>query len=118
MTYCCFVDSTRVVNEIAAGDGLTPAGAARLIPGRGTGSCNPSTIWRWATTGVNTPAGRVRLEAARVGCRLFTSKQALTRFLAAASAASAADQPPAIDPTPDHDRRLADARDTLRAAGI
>lgn len=117
MTYC-FVDSACVIAEIADGDGLTAAGAARLIPGRGGKRCNPSTVWRWATTGVLTPAGRVRLEAARVGCRLFTSKQALTRFLTAASAASAADQPPSVDPTPDHDRRLADARDTLRTAGI
>ncbi|QDV23037.1 DUF1580 domain-containing protein [Aureliella helgolandensis] len=38
-----------------------------------------ATMTRWIHRGV----GGVRLEAVRLGCQLFTSRQALTRFIAA-----------------------------------
>ena len=40
---------------------------------------NPATIWRWAKKGIN----GVKLESVNVGSRIFTSSQALTRFLEA-----------------------------------
>jgi hypothetical protein len=45
---------------------------------------NFSTVWRWALKGVHAVDGRlVKLEAARVGGRWLTSKEALARFSAA-----------------------------------
>ena len=41
-----------------------------------------TTIYRWALRGV----GGTKLETVRIGNRLLTSKQALTRFIAARSA--------------------------------
>jgi hypothetical protein len=37
-----------------------------------------STIWRWTRRGVN----NVKLETVRIGHSVFTSEQAVTRFLA------------------------------------
>lgn len=39
----------------------------------------PSTCWRWAKRGL----GGVHLETIKVGSRIFTSRQAVTRFLEA-----------------------------------
>ena len=41
-----------------------------------------ATLYRWATRGV----GGVKLETIRLGDRFLTSRQALTRFIAARSA--------------------------------
>ena len=41
-----------------------------------------TTLYRWALRGV----GGTKLETVRIGNRLLTSKQALTRFIAARSA--------------------------------
>jgi hypothetical protein len=43
-----------------------------------------ATMTRWVHRG----AGGVRLDAVRIGCQLLTSKQALTRFIAARTAKS------------------------------
>jgi hypothetical protein len=77
------VDSPEVVREIVAGEGLSLSQAARLLPhGRGDAPTSPSALWRWARHGVRGPDGsNVRLEVARVGCRTFTSRSALARFL-------------------------------------
>ena len=39
-----------------------------------------NTVFRWILTGVNSPTGRVHLEAIRVGGRWLTSMEALQRF--------------------------------------
>lgn len=38
-----------------------------------------STVWRWSLRGV----GGVKLETVKIGSRIVTSKQAVTRFIAA-----------------------------------
>ena len=38
-----------------------------------------STIWRWSLRGI----GGVKLETAKIGSQIVTSKQAVTRFIAA-----------------------------------
>jgi hypothetical protein len=47
------------------------------IPGR----VDVSTVWRWAQRGV----GGVKLETVKVGGKKLTSRQALSRFIAATS---------------------------------
>jgi hypothetical protein len=72
----------QVIDEIAAGQGITFGQGARRVPAsRGQGTA-PSTLFRWARDGVLTPDGRrVRLEAARCGSRWLTTEAALRRFL-------------------------------------
>jgi Protein of unknown function (DUF1580) len=59
--------------------------AAQLLPSSRVGKrVNFSTIWRWALRGVRATDGRrVKLEAARVGGRWLTSREALERFASA-----------------------------------
>ncbi|WP_168564023.1 DUF1580 domain-containing protein [Crateriforma spongiae] len=45
-----------------------------------------STLVRWITIGVGPGQGKVRLEAARIGCQWMTSRQAITRFIEARTA--------------------------------
>lgn len=47
------------------------------IPGR----VDVSTVWRWAQRGV----GGIKLETVKVGGKKLTSRQALSRFIAATS---------------------------------
>lgn len=62
--------------DLLTEDTITLPQAARELPGRP----NASTLWRWHRRGV----GGVRLEAVRIGGgRIYTSRQAITRFLAA-----------------------------------
>ncbi len=59
---------------------LSLSEAARLLPTRPHGS----TLWRWARKGVKSRAGRrIRLEHIRIGHRVFTSIEALDRFVSA-----------------------------------
>lgn len=91
-----------VLNEIQSGDGLALSAAGRLFPAhRGSGSVDPSTVFRWVTRGSKTAEGRlVKLEAVRVGGRWLTSKGALTRFVAAlTSAVEPTPLPPSRSPT-------------------
>jgi len=61
---------------------LTVREAAARIPGRGkANTLHPSTIVRWATRGV----GGVKLETVRIGGMLYTSTEAISRFVAAAN---------------------------------
>jgi hypothetical protein len=55
---------------------LTPAQAARYLPKIGLSAVSPTTVWRWCRKGVR----GVHLEYARVGRRIVTSREALTRF--------------------------------------
>jgi hypothetical protein len=79
-----------VADRILAESQLGLAAAARAFPGfRGAGTIAPSTIFRWITKGVTIPSGnRVRLEAARLGHRWVTSKEALARFAEVLTAAA------------------------------
>ncbi|MCC9602884.1 DUF1580 domain-containing protein [Stieleria sp. JC731] len=46
---------------------------------RGQKRPHVSTVWRWSLRGV----GGVKLETVKIGSRIVTSKQAVTRFIAA-----------------------------------
>lgn len=61
---------------------LALADAAAIIPPARNGrKTHISTILRWILQGAKAPDGRrVRLEAARIGGRWFTSREALERF--------------------------------------
>lgn len=60
---------------------LTLHQAARLLPpGRNGRPVHLSCIFRWVRDGVQTPCGKVRLEAIRCGSRWLTSREALQRF--------------------------------------
>jgi hypothetical protein len=54
--------------------------AKMLPPGRRGRPVTLSCLLRWVLDGVNTPMGRVRLEAIRMGGRWITSVEALERF--------------------------------------
>lgn len=98
---------------------LTIPQAAKRVPrlkGRtkaGRDHVNPSTVIRWAKTGVEVGGQRVRLEVRRCGGCYLTSVEALDRFQAAMNPAT--DEPPARTPaqrTKDSaaaDRQLAEA---------
>lgn len=58
--------------------------AAKLIPGRP----NVATLWRWRTAGIR----GVILESVLFGGRRMTSREAITRFVAATTAAADGEQ--------------------------
>jgi len=89
---------------------LALSAASREIPGRP----HPSTLFRWATgEGCN----GVKLEVIRVGRRLFTSREAIQRFLAACNAGQFAVAPdPVIEGKRQAQIRAAERR--VRAAGV
>jgi hypothetical protein len=70
-----------VLTEIQNGDGLTLSAAGRLLPGhRSNSTTDPSTVFRWITRGSKAGGRVVRLEAARIGAKWYTSRGAITRF--------------------------------------
>lgn len=99
----------QVLQEIQSGQGLALSAVGRLFPAhRGTGTVDPSTVFRWVTKGAKTPAGDlVKLEAVRVGGRWLTSRGAVARFVAALTAA--ADSAPVLPTrTPAQQQRAGD----------
>lgn len=61
---------------------ITLGQARNLLPQvKGLKRPNLSTIFRWAHRGI----GGKKLETVRIGSRILTSKQAMTRFIAAIS---------------------------------
>jgi hypothetical protein len=78
-------DNLPLPEELTRGEGLSLAAAAALLPASPRGRPpTAGTLARWAADGVlRKGGGRVRLEALRVGGRLYTSRPALVRFLAA-----------------------------------
>lgn len=92
-------EAPSVLAEIQNGGGLSLSAAGRLFPGhRGNSTVNPSTVFRWLTTGAKTTCGQVvKLEAVRVGGRWLTSRGAINRFVAALT--PTANTPPAPPPT-------------------
>jgi hypothetical protein len=80
-----------VITEVLAGDALTLAVAARMLPPHRGKCTSPRTLWRWHMKGVRTGERRVHLEMARVGTMWCTSRAALARFLVALMPAVADD---------------------------
>ena len=88
---------------------LTFIEAAAFLPRRP----NLSTLHRWRLRGVR----GVRLETCLIGGRRFTSKEALDRFSAAATAAADGEAPPARTPR-QRDAAVRAADNELDKAGI
>lgn len=65
----------RILDETVIG--MTEA--ARALPCVDGTRLHPTCVWRWARRGVR----GVKLETARIGGRVVTSREALGRFLAA-----------------------------------
>ena len=103
--------SPSVIDEVLAGDALSMADAAQLVPqfrpGRPT---HASTLWRWASKGVRLHDGTViRLETCRCGGRQMTSRAALGRFIAAQTPPSESNPGPVPAPaTPAKRKRTAE----------
>lgn len=97
---------------------LSLADAAKSLPlSPGGKPLAFTTLWRWHLKGVLGPNGeRVKLEAAKLGGRLITSKEAIARFSAALSGAGQAQD---LTRTPTARTRAADvAKKKLERLGI
>ena len=86
-------DIPQIILEIQSGHGLSLSAAGKLFPGhRGGEAVDPSTVFRWRTTGSRAANGSiVKLESVRVGGRWLTSRGAVSRFVAALTSASTPD---------------------------
>lgn len=92
--------------------------AARLFPGaRGAERVNPSTVFRWATRGVTSAAGVVKLESFRAGTRLFTTRESVARFVEALTVRAVPVVAPAVRTPAARRRAAAAAAEALRKAG-
>ena len=95
--------------DLLTEDVISLAAAGKLFPGsRGADRVNPSTVYRWTVQGVRTPAGQIKLECFRAGSRVFTTRQAVERFVAALSAQAEPVAAPAVR-TPSARRKAAEA---------
>ncbi len=112
----------QVIAEVLAGDGLSLAEAARVVPAFRPGKpTHAATLWRWAAKGVRLDNGTiVRLETCRIGGRQMTSRAALGRFIAAQTPPADTDPKPIPAPTtPAKRNRLATrASEELNRLGI
>lgn len=90
----------QVLHEIQSGQGLSLSAAGRMFPAhRGSGTVDPSTVWRWVTRGAQAADGRpVKLEAVRLPGSWRTSRPAVARFVAALTPAPDPTTPPARTP--------------------
>jgi hypothetical protein len=71
-----------VLDEVLAGDSISLAQGAKLLPATRGKATAPSTLFRWHVRGVKLPDGTtLKLEAVRIAGRLVTSKAALRRFI-------------------------------------
>jgi hypothetical protein len=120
-------ETTRVIEEVLAGEGLSIGQAARSLPsGRGrAGKVSPATIWRWCVHGARSKSGRrVVLESVRTGCRLTTTRAALGRFFGALDDRARPEEAVAAPPaalSPHAARRareVTSTREQLRARGM
>lgn len=80
---------------------LTLAEAARTLPGRRGRPVSQAAVYRWCVRGVR----GVKLESVRVGGQLFTTAEALARFLEALN-------------SDDPSKQRKQTRDVLKKAGI
>jgi len=71
----------------------------------------PATMWRWLNLGVKVGDQRVKLDAVRIGCKLYSTAEAVADFIAAQNPAPAED-------APTDGERSAETRDRLQAAGL
>lgn len=70
---------SRVIPMFESEEKLSVSKARHLFPE----SPGPDTVLRWILTGLKVPrGGRVKLEAMRSGGKWFTSREAISRFLA------------------------------------
>ncbi|MBY0229409.1 MAG: DUF1580 domain-containing protein, partial [Gemmataceae bacterium] len=114
---------SQIAAEVAQGDGLTLAQAAKLLPSKNGKRCAPTTLGRWTVNGVRLPSGAtVKLEAVRLGRVTLTTKQAVERFLnrqnSGPMALVAESRPPAAPLAQTRKRQIEHARDELRDAGL
>lgn len=81
---------SQVISEILDGDALTLSAAAKDVPAhRGEGRSTPSRLSRWGKSGYKRADGTVvKLETAKFGAQVLTSKAALKRFLVAINSAA------------------------------
>ena len=95
--------------DLLSEDVISLAAAGKLFPGsRGADRVNPSTVYRWTVKGVCSTNGVIKLESFRAGSRVFTTKQAVERFVAALSAPAEPVAASAVR-TPSARRKAADA---------
>lgn len=84
----------QILSEVEAGEGISLSQAAKQIPGPTGKGLDPSTCFRWTTTGARSATGeRVKLEALRVGGRILTTQAAVRRFLLALTHGTTAPTP-------------------------
>lgn len=88
-------------------DLLSLPAAAGIFPGRP----HCSTVWRYATRGVH----GITLETIRVGGKVFTSHEAVARFVARCNGGNVAPDPKL---TSKRRREIAAAEKRVRAAGV
>jgi hypothetical protein len=109
----------QIVREVVGGEAISLATAARSFPSaRREGQCDRTTVWRWATTGHRLASGvTVVLETARVGGRLFTSRAAITRFVARLTPSRPSPGAPSVATAASAASRRRAATSRLAAAG-
>jgi hypothetical protein len=95
------------------------AKAANKFPSGERGCVNPCTLWRWATKGCRASDGAVvRLQFIKAGHRVYTSTEAVERFVTALTQASLPPEAKDAPRTPAQTRAAAVAADAeLEAAG-
>ena len=112
----------RLMQEIVEGGGVGVSELAKGMSGRGGRPTAPSTVHRWIFGGSNVEGRRIKLEAARIGGRIVSTKEALRRYLNALNgieetpASPARSEPPAPS-TATRRKQVADAMAELAEAG-
>jgi hypothetical protein len=99
---------------------IIPTQAAKLFPGTRPGrTMHPNGVIRAMKRGTPTPRGRIHLEHFRFGGRLFTSVEAVQRYIAALSSELAQQAAQTAVRAPSQARRLYDeAEGVLDADGF
>jgi len=96
----CLIDRRKTIESSDLGYPVSHY--VKRVPGsRGASRLHPATITRWILKGVNTPIGRIRLEAKKVGVRWMITEADFAEFLAKLTAATLPDPPvgePSVSP--------------------
>ena len=87
-------------------DVLSLVEASKVLPLVNGRRVDPSSVWRWARKGLN----GCRLEYARIGRRIVTSREALTRFTEHLAAADTEQPAVVAKKTPRRDRSRTDTQ--------
>ena len=113
------MSAEEMVNRLLSEDKLSMRQAGKLMGDvQGQPPIHPTTVARWCLKGIKIRSGVVaRLDHIRVGGRLLTSRQAITRWLAVQTETTATED---IGPrTPAQRNRAADqAAEELERLGI